>query len=151
MCAGEHHVNEHQCGVTGCGKGRGKLCIHVVARCANCNGNHQENSAQCPSRYKAKIQAHKKRQIGDDAPQAFRSDVNNKANDRASTEPEETSPGLANSDLDMEIDNEKEKSAQKPEENLDLMIERDNWAASHTSSLSPYEENKSLDFANRWD
>ena len=118
ICAGEYHVNKHQCGVTGCGKRRGKLCIHVVARYANCNGNHQANSAQCPSRYKAEIQAHKKRRIGDDAPQAFESDVDNKANDRASTEPEETSPGLVNSDLDMEIDNEKEKSAQEPAENL---------------------------------
>ena len=51
----------------------------------------------------------------------------------------------------MEIHNGKEKSAQEPEENLDLMIERDDWAASPASSLSPYEKDESLDSANRWD
>ena len=30
MCAGEHQVNEHECGVIGCNKGKGKLYIHVM-------------------------------------------------------------------------------------------------------------------------
>ena len=60
MCAGEHQVNEHQCGVSGCNKGMGKLCVHVVAQYANCNGNHQANSARCPSRHKAEMQVRKK-------------------------------------------------------------------------------------------
>ena len=45
MCASAHPASEHQCGVNGCRKGKGKLCVHVVARCANCQGNHQANSA----------------------------------------------------------------------------------------------------------
>ena len=59
MCAGSHQASERQCGVNGCSKGKGKLCVHVVARCANCQGNHQANSGRCPSRQKAEIQARK--------------------------------------------------------------------------------------------
>lgn len=53
MYAGAHPASEHQCGVNRCNKGKGKLCIHVIARCANCQGNHQASSARCPLRLKA--------------------------------------------------------------------------------------------------
>ena len=43
--AREHQANEHQCGVAGCNKGRGKFCIYIVAQCANCDGSYQANSA----------------------------------------------------------------------------------------------------------
>lgn len=59
MCAGERQVSDHQCGVNGCNKGRGKICMHVVARCANCNGNHQANSFRCQARQKAEGHARK--------------------------------------------------------------------------------------------
>ena len=68
MCAGEHQISEHQCGVRGCSKGMGKLCVHVVARCANCQGNHQANSARCPLRQKAEIQARKNKVAKEDGP-----------------------------------------------------------------------------------
>ena len=61
LCAGAHLANEHQCGVDGCKIRKGKLCVHVTARCANCQGNHQATSARCPSRQKAEIQARRKR------------------------------------------------------------------------------------------
>lgn len=35
------------------------MCVHVTTRCANCHGNHQANSIQCPSRQKAEMQARK--------------------------------------------------------------------------------------------
>ena len=54
-----HAVSKHQCGVNGCNKGVGKLCLHVRARCTNCQGNHQANSARCPSRQKAEALARK--------------------------------------------------------------------------------------------
>ena len=44
MCAGAHPASEHQCGVNGCNKGIGKLCIHIVARCTNCQSSHPANS-----------------------------------------------------------------------------------------------------------
>lgn len=59
MCAGVYPASEHQCGVNGSNKGRGKLCIHVVARYANCQGNHQANLARCPSRMRAETKAYK--------------------------------------------------------------------------------------------
>ncbi len=59
MCAGAHPASEHQCGVNGCNKGKGKLCIHVVARCANCQGSHPANSGRCTIRQKAQIEARK--------------------------------------------------------------------------------------------
>ena len=52
-------TSEHQCGVNRYSKGTGKLCVHVVPQCANCQGSHQANSASCPSRQKAEIQARK--------------------------------------------------------------------------------------------
>ncbi len=61
MCAGDHQVNEHQYGVSKCKKGKGKLCIHVVAQCTNCYSNPQANSTRCPSRQRAEIQARKKK------------------------------------------------------------------------------------------
>lgn len=59
LCAGPHQASNHQCGVDGCSKKPGKLCTHVVARCANCMGNHQANFARCPARQKAELQARK--------------------------------------------------------------------------------------------
>lgn len=40
LCAGAHPANEHQCGVDGCKIEKGKLCVHITARCANFPGNH---------------------------------------------------------------------------------------------------------------
>ena len=56
ICAGEHRACEHLCGLNECSKKTGKLCVHVVPQCANCQGNHQANSAQCPFRQKAEVQ-----------------------------------------------------------------------------------------------
>lgn len=154
MCAREHQVSEHQCGVNRCSKGIGKLCIHVVARFANCNGNHQANSVRCPSRHKAEIQARKKRRIEEVAPPAPESNEYGEAHDRANAVvPEDASSDPANSYLDVEMNNaEKEKSVQDPrEENLDSVMENDDWAASPTSSFSLYEENECPDSANSWD
>ena len=56
-------ASEHQCEVNRCRKGKGKLCVHVVARYANCQGSHQANSARCPSRQKAEMQARKNKTV----------------------------------------------------------------------------------------
>ncbi len=49
------------------------------------------------------------------------------------------------------MDNEEGKSVQDPEENLDLLMETDDWAASPAPSLSLYEDDKSPDSGNKWD
>ena len=59
MCAREHQASKYQCGVNGCSKGTEKLCVHIVPWCANCQGSHQANSAQYPSRQKAEVKAQK--------------------------------------------------------------------------------------------
>lgn len=62
---------------------------------------------------------------------------------------DEIGPDTPNPDWDMDIDNKKEKIAQELEgENLDLVIENDDWAASLASSLSLYKKNKVFDSAN---
>lgn len=40
ICAGANKTENHTCGVTGCGLKKGKMCIYVVSRCANCGSNH---------------------------------------------------------------------------------------------------------------
>lgn len=52
-------------------------------------------------------------------------------------------------DVDIRMDNEERKSAQNPEENLDLLIEIDDWAANLALSLSLYEGDKSPDSRNK--
>ena len=59
ICAGPHKVEDHCCGVAGCNKGKGKICIYVTAKCANCGGIHTANSPRCVSRHKADIKARK--------------------------------------------------------------------------------------------
>ncbi len=59
ICAGPHKVEDHQCGVAGCKKGKGKICAHDTPKCANCTGAHAANSPRCTSRHKAEINARK--------------------------------------------------------------------------------------------
>lgn len=59
LCAGPHQASNHQCGVNGCSKKPRKLCTHVLARCANCMGNHQANFVRWSARQKAELQAQK--------------------------------------------------------------------------------------------
>ena len=60
---GAHKVEEHQCGVTGCTKSRGKICPHITVMCANCGGGHMANSPRCVSRQKAGIKASKEKKL----------------------------------------------------------------------------------------
>ena len=41
ICAGAHKVESHKCEMTGCTVKMGKICTHVIPKCANCGGNHQ--------------------------------------------------------------------------------------------------------------
>lgn len=47
LCAGSHKIEDYWCGVAGCIKGIGKVCVHVTAKCANCGRNHTANSSRC--------------------------------------------------------------------------------------------------------
>ncbi len=61
ICAGAHKSENHKCGVTGCITKKGKICIHVVPKCANCGGNHQATAFRCPARQKAQALSWKNR------------------------------------------------------------------------------------------
>ena len=61
ICAGDHKVESHRCGVTGCMVKMGKIRTHVTAKCANCGGNHQTTAFKCPARLKAQSEAWKEK------------------------------------------------------------------------------------------
>ena len=142
ICAGPHKAENHQCGVAGCKKGKGKICAHITPKCANCGRDHIANSSRCASRHQANIKARKEKKSKEKEKE--RTQTKNINNDPI--------PDTPNPSLDVRMDLEKEKSAQQPEdENLDLVMESNDWAASPASSLSPYEENEGPDSTNRWD
>ncbi|POS86789.1 hypothetical protein EPUL_002559 [Erysiphe pulchra] len=47
LCSGPHLTENHQCTITGCNNGRGKQCIHMIAKCAICGGKHTASSHPC--------------------------------------------------------------------------------------------------------
>ena len=160
ICAGPHKVEDHQCGVVGCKKGKGKLCVHVTPNCANCSGPYAANSSWCRSRHQADIRARKEKmtnkkekekQTNAEQNTAYNEASPSKVYDKARTK-RKASPDLADTDSDTEMDNERDQLTQELEkENLDLVMESDNWAARPVSSLSPFEDNESPDSANKWD
>ena len=58
---GSYKVENHSCGVTGCNKGKGKICVHITAKCANCGKTHTANFPRCVSRHKTNIKTRKKK------------------------------------------------------------------------------------------
>ena len=61
ICSGPHTVEDHCYGVTECNKGKGKICVHVIAKCVNCKRNHTAHSPRCPYRYKAGVKARREK------------------------------------------------------------------------------------------
>ena len=103
ICTGPHKVEEHSCGVAGCNKGKGKICVHVDVKCANCGGNHTANSPRYTSRHKADIEAKKEKK---------RREKGGKEKTRA--EKSEKERMVENPEPDTEMDLEDERWAQSP-------------------------------------
>lgn len=61
ICAGPHKVEDHQCGVARCKKGKRRICVHITPKCANCSGTHAANSPRCTSRHQADMIARKEK------------------------------------------------------------------------------------------
>ena len=57
ICVEPHKVEDHSCGVVGCNKRKGKICVYITAKYANWKGAHAANSSRCGSRHKADLQA----------------------------------------------------------------------------------------------
>jgi len=108
ICAGPHKVEDHCCGVAGCNKGKGKICIHVTAKCANCGGAHAANSPRCGSRHKADLQARQDKKVMGKKNKTQVEDVSEaeKMGTEQGPEPEKREESLpADTDMDLEGEN----------------------------------------------
>lgn len=93
LCAGPHKVEDHQCGVTGCYKGKEKAWIHVKVQCANCGGGHFANSNRCTKRHRAEVDERKNKIVrGDEAKVAQAYDDQNPTHEERSSSPKEDNP-----------------------------------------------------------
>lgn len=178
ICVGSHKVEDHQGGVARCKKEKRRICVHVIPKSANYDGTHAANFSCCTLRHSAdmrvkkekktkkKMKEKKQAEIRSGNPNskakienanakqhtAYDKTSSSKANNKAETNRKRTSPGSNNFGSDTEMENKQDQSTQEPEEeNLDLVLGNDYWAASFASSASPYENNKSLDCANSGD
>ena len=50
ICAAGHAMKDHRCSVEGCRVGRGRMCPHTTAKCANCGGPHGARADVCVAR-----------------------------------------------------------------------------------------------------
>lgn len=127
------------CGVTGCKRGKGKICVHVNGKCAKCGGGHVANSSRCASRHKADVKARKEKKIkekGDKEHAHAHSD-----HDEAEDERREESP-LVNTDMDLEMELEGERWAQSSETET-------SWANDGSESQHRTQDYKSNKIAER--
>ncbi len=125
ICTGPHKVEEHQCGVIGCTKGRGKVCVHVTVKCANCGGGHMANSPRCASRHKAGVKANKERKLKKHS---------KKGKERAVSE-----DGKSVAERDRNLERETESSEVSP--NLDMGMDlAPEWAEFEEGAGSDHDE-----------
>ena len=47
ICVKEHTTRDHRCSVEGCRVGKGRMCPHTTAKCANCGGPHGARADAC--------------------------------------------------------------------------------------------------------
>ena len=50
ICAKEHATKDHRCSVEGCRVGKGRMCPHVTAKCANCGGPPGARAEVCAAK-----------------------------------------------------------------------------------------------------
>ena len=132
ICAGAHKTENHACGVTGCGVKKGKICIHVVPRCANCGGNHQATAFRCPARQKAQALAWR-----------------NKAKKAQEENPGQTDERLDDRETSAESQGDREVTPKPVDMELDTPTD---WAASpgQSSELSSIEDNMPENAQDPW-
>ena len=117
ICTSLHKIEDNHCGVAGCQKGKGKICVHFTPRCANCIGAHAANFPHCTSRYKAEISARKEKKAKEfQKEKELKSNKGNKVGEK-----------------------ERETSLQL---DTDIELEGENWVPSLTSALE-YEVDES--------
>lgn len=61
ICSRPHKMKEDCYGVANYIKRKEKICVHVIAKCANCGGNYTTNSPQFVSRHKTDLKVRKRK------------------------------------------------------------------------------------------
>ena len=129
-------MDEYRYRVNGCQSGSKKSYSHVKPTCANCQSRHQATFFKCSVRYKAEKEARKRKE--------------EKKKETDELPFDEESP--ADKEPLANRDNKNEVPAHGPEEeNLNLLIETDDWTASPTSLYSLDQNSEVLDSTNCWD
>ena len=126
ICAGPHKVEDHYCGVTDCNKGKGKICVHVTAKCANCKGSHAANCSRCVSRHKADIKARKEKKI------------------KEKRGKEKVKADSANNEA------EDERRKESPPADIEMDLEDKRWAQSSEVEESEFYDNESQDHTKKY-
>ena len=123
ICAGAHKTENHSCGVTGCGAKKGKICIHVVPKCANCGGNHQATAFRCPARQKAQALAWRNK--AKKAQEENSGQADKRSGDRETSVESQEDREVTPKPVDMELDTPTDWAA-SPGQSLDLSSIEDN-------------------------
>ena len=56
ICTGMHKVKDHRCGIIGYIVNKGKICIYVIPKCANCGKKHQATAFRYLARVKTQAE-----------------------------------------------------------------------------------------------
>ena len=107
----------------GCTVKKGKICIHVVPKCANCGGNHQATAFRCPARQKAQALAWRNK--GKKAEKESTSMADERSEDRENSVESQRDKEVTPKPGDMELDIPTGWAA-SPGQSLDLSSIEDN-------------------------
>lgn len=61
ICTNPHKIEDHQYAVIRYKKDKGKICIHVIPKCANCTRAYATNFSRCILTHKAEITVRKEK------------------------------------------------------------------------------------------
>ena len=92
----------------GYNKGKGKICIHITAKYANCEGAHAANSLRSGLRHKANLQARQDKKVMSkkDKTQVENASKEENIGTKQGLEPEKRQESsLADTDMDLEGEN----------------------------------------------
>ena len=146
ICTGPHKVEKHCCGVAGCIKRRGEICVHVTAKCANCGRSHTANSLRSVSRHKADIKARQEKKTrekrGKEKVQA------SNASDEAGEGRREERREERGEERGEEREEEWRKESLQPETEMDLEDER--LAPSPKAETPRFDEDESQDHTKKF-
>ena len=130
ICAGPHKVEDHQCGVVGCHKKPGKICVHVKVQCANCAGSHPADSNRCTQRHRAEMDARKNKTLSKGKVSMVEASPHR---NKASSNPDETGP-----EPDMSASPNPNEASPEPDMSMDLGQET--WAENEEGRSSDCDE-----------